>query len=138
MFLLAHFKDWRTSSKGGLRGSPEPALSLVAICYKHPLLISSFPHVVPGCSMCFKTLRTVFRTKKPRQHSVTGSNGTVPVNGHPDTAGSDWKTTAWNAANVTLRLVKESADAFPPLKAVAGGLCELINNFEVGRLFRLV
>ena len=43
----------------------------------------------------------------------------------------DWKTTTWNAAKLTLRLVKESADAFPPLKAVAGGLCEIISNFEV-------
>ena len=48
-----------------------------------------------------------------------------------DPAPSNWKMTTWNATKLTLRLVKESADAFPPLKAVAGGLCELITDFEV-------
>ena len=49
----------------------------------------------------------------------------------PHLTTSDWKTTTWNATKLTLHLVKEAADAFPPLKAVAGGLCELISNFEV-------
>ena len=51
----------------------------------------------------------------------------------PHPTSSDWKSTTWNTTKLTLRLVKESAGVFPPLQAVAGGLCELINNFEVRR-----
>ena len=36
-----------------------------------------------------------------------------------------------SAAKLTLRGVKEAADAFPPLKAVAGGLCFILDNVEV-------
>ena len=36
-----------------------------------------------------------------------------------------------SAAKLTLRGVKEAADAFPPLKAVAGGLCFILDNCEV-------
>jgi len=38
---------------------------------------------------------------------------------------------AWKGIKTTLRLVKDSADAFPPLKSTAGGLIGLIDLIEV-------
>jgi hypothetical protein len=40
-------------------------------------------------------------------------------------------STIWEGSKTTLRLVKESADAFPPLKSTVGGLLGLIDLFEV-------
>ena len=44
---------------------------------------------------------------------------------------SDWKSTASASAKLLLRGVRDSADAFPPLKSVAGGLCFILENYEV-------
>ena len=44
----------------------------------------------------------------------------------------NWKSTASEAAKLLLRGVRDSADAFPPLKSVAGGLCFILENCEVG------
>ena len=44
---------------------------------------------------------------------------------------SDLGSLMVSAARLTLRGVKEAADAFPPLKAVAGGLCFILDNCEV-------
>jgi len=42
------------------------------------------------------------------------------------------KSLASSTAKLFLRGVNESADAFPPLKSVAGGLCYILENCEVG------
>ena len=44
---------------------------------------------------------------------------------------SSWKSTAFATAKLLLYGVKESADAFGPLKSVAGGLCFILENCEV-------
>ena len=44
---------------------------------------------------------------------------------------SNWKSTASATAKLVLRGVRDSADAFPPLKSVAGGLCYILDNCEV-------
>ena len=44
---------------------------------------------------------------------------------------SNWNSTASATAKLILRGVNESADAFPPLKSVAGGLCFILKNCEV-------
>ena len=44
---------------------------------------------------------------------------------------SNWKSTASATAKLILRGVSESADAFSPLKSVAGGLCFILENCEV-------
>ena len=44
---------------------------------------------------------------------------------------SDWKSTASASAKLVLRGVRDSADAFGPLKSVAGGLCFILDNCEV-------
>ena len=45
---------------------------------------------------------------------------------------SDWKSTASASAKLILRVARDLADAFPPLKSVAGGLCFILENCEVG------
>ena len=45
----------------------------------------------------------------------------------------DWKSTASSSAKLLLRAVRDSADAFGPLKSVAGGLCFILENCEVRR-----
>jgi len=44
----------------------------------------------------------------------------------------DWKSTISATARLLLRGVRDSADPFGPLKSVAGGLCFILENFEVG------
>ena len=48
-----------------------------------------------------------------------------------DQSGSDWKATVSASAKLLLRGVRDSADAFGPLKSVAGGLCFFLDNYEV-------
>ena len=48
-----------------------------------------------------------------------------------DEGKSDWKPTASAAAKLLLRGVRDTADAFGPLKSVAGGLCFILENCEV-------
>ena len=43
---------------------------------------------------------------------------------------SNWRSTVSTTAEL-LRTVKETSDAFPPLTSVAGGLCTILENFEV-------
>ena len=80
-------------------------------------------------------------------HHSTDNVGTsaisdhIPATLHHDNSGgpsaamdetkSTWKTTASTAANLLLRGVRDSADAFGPLKSVAGGLCFILENCEV-------
>ena len=44
---------------------------------------------------------------------------------------SGWKSTTLATAKLLLRGVRDSADAFGPLKSVAGGLCFILENCEV-------
>ena len=48
-----------------------------------------------------------------------------------DETKSKWGVAASATAKLLLRGVKDSADAFPPLKSVAGGLCFILENYEV-------
>ena len=49
-----------------------------------------------------------------------------------------WKSTASSSAKLLLRGVRDSADAFGPLKSVAGGLCFILENCEVRLLSHLL
>ena len=44
---------------------------------------------------------------------------------------SSWKSTALTTAKLLLCGVRDSADAFGPLKSIAGGLCFILENREV-------
>ena len=48
-----------------------------------------------------------------------------------DETGSNWKSTASATAKLLLRGVRDSSDAFGPLKSVTGGLCFILENCEV-------
>ena len=48
-----------------------------------------------------------------------------------DETKSNWKSTASATAKLLLRGVRDSADAFGPLKSVAGGLCFILESCEV-------
>ena len=48
-----------------------------------------------------------------------------------DKSGSSWGSTAYSTTKLTINVVKEVADAFPPLKAVAGGLSVILDHCDV-------
>ena len=58
-------------------------------------------------------------------------NESVEPSAAADENGSDWKSIVSSTAKLLLRGVRDSADAFGPLKAVAGGLCFILENCEV-------
>ena len=64
------------------------------------------------------------------QSNQAGSSGTVKKDETKESK-SNLGSLVVSAAKLTLRGVKETADAFPPLKAVAGGLCFILDNCEV-------
>ena len=77
-------------------------------------------------------------TAKPKgdQPGTEGSetSGSVPRPEAGDAAdedGLDWRATASASAELLLRGVGDSADALGPLKSVAGGLCFILENYEV-------
>ena len=90
-------------------------------------------------------LRASFsKLKKGVKHRLTGGKLKVEKSGagghgvntddDPSSAGensSDWKSTVSASAKLLLRGVRDSADAFGPLKSVAGGLCFILENCEV-------
>lgn len=56
---------------------------------------------------------------------------------HADENKTSWKFAASAAAKLLLRGVSSTADAFGPLKSVAGGLCFILENCEVCLAFRI-
>ena len=58
-------------------------------------------------------------------------NETTKSNAAADERKSSWKSTAYATAKLLLYGVRDSADAFGPLKSVAGGLCFILENCEV-------
>ena len=62
---------------------------------------------------------------------VVGADESVEPGPAASDEKSDWRSTAVAAAKLLLRGVRDSADAFGPLKSVAGGLCFVLDNYEV-------
>ena len=44
---------------------------------------------------------------------------------------SNWESTAYSTIKLAMNLVKESADVFPPLKSVVGGLSAILDHCDV-------
>ena len=59
------------------------------------------------------------------------ANENVGASSAADENRPHWKSTASSSAKLVLRAVRDSADAFGPLKSVAGGLCFILENCEV-------
>ena len=74
-------------------------------------------------------------TPADADNSTTGDHGEESRGKHQqDTIGQhkdDWRSTVSASAKLLLYTVRVSADAFPPLKSIAGGLCSILENFEV-------
>ena len=80
---------------------------------------------------------------QPEPHVSTGGDGEgdgdEPNAGNENVGASSaadenrpgWKSTASSSAKLVLRAVRDSSDAFGPLKSVAGGLCFIMENCEV-------
>ena len=58
-------------------------------------------------------------------------NENVGVSAAAEESRPGWKSTASSSAKLVLRAVRDSSDAFGPLKSVAGGLCFILENCEV-------
>ena len=43
----------------------------------------------------------------------------------------NWKSTVYASAGLVIDIVKESSDAFTPLKSVAGGLSAILKHYDV-------
>ena len=56
---------------------------------------------------------------------------TAETSAATDEKKSNWKSTAFATAKLLLRGVRDSADAFGPLKSAAGGLCFILENCDV-------
>ena len=53
-----------------------------------------------------------------------------------DENGLNWMATTYSATKLAINLVKESADVFPPLKSVVGGLSAILDHCDVRYLSR--
>ena len=58
-------------------------------------------------------------------------NENVRASSAADENRPDWRSPASSSAKLVLQAVRDSADAFPPLKSVAGGLRFILENCEV-------
>ena len=61
----------------------------------------------------------------------SAENENVGASAAVDENRPDWRSTASSSAKLVLRAVRDSSDAFGPLKSVAGGLCFILENCEV-------
>ena len=68
---------------------------------------------------------------RERKGDRSNAGESVESSAAADETKSDWKSTASSSAKLLLRGVRDSADAFPPLKSVAGGLCFILENCDV-------
>jgi len=67
----------------------------------------------------------------PRASVILHRDRSVGPSAAADENKSNWKSTASATAKLLLLAVRDSADAFPPLKSVAGALCSILENTEV-------
>ena len=73
----------------------------------------------------------------PDQAQVAVGSGKSELNTTDGNKFKQWKSVASDTAKLFLRGTKESADAFPPLKSVVGGLCFIVDNFEVSQPYNM-
>ena len=83
-------------------------------------LLQPLPHIATGSDR-----------EQGEDESVVDDESVEP-SAAEDENKSGWKSTASSSARLLLRGVRDSADAFGPLKSVAGGLCFILENCEVG------
>ena len=69
--------------------------------------------------------------RKRKRNEANVDDETVGPSATADGNRPGWKSTASASAKLLLRGVRDSADAFGPLKSVAGGLCFILESCEV-------
>ena len=87
-----------------------------------------------GSSTSFPQPESRVSTGGGREQEGSGPNAEnedVRESAAADENSPGWKSTASSSAKLVLRGVRDSADAFGPLKSVAGGLCFILENCEV-------
>ena len=87
-----------------------------------------------GSSASFPQPESRISTGGGREQEGTGpntENEDVGASSAADENRPGWKSTASSSAKLVLRAVRDSSDAFGPLKSVAGGLCFILENCEV-------
>lgn len=89
-----------------------------------PLLFLLWSLIIPANYV--DTASIPDHTPKSPHPEACAEPGTVT-----DEKRSNWKSTAFATAKLLLYGVRETADAFGPLKSVAGGLCFILENCEV-------
>ena len=97
-------------------------------------LRASFSKLKKGVKDRFKGSKRKADNKRADGHGADTDNGSVGPGASADESGLDWGSTVSSTAKLLLRGVRDSADAFPPLKSVAGGLCFILENCEVSSL----
>ena len=120
-----HGKPDAAEQRGSSRVDPSPPDSLI-------------PHKVePGGTLivsprrkCLTVLSDNADTLAASDQDLGPSEGAKP-SGAANEKKSNWKATTLATAKLLLRGVRDSADAFGPLKSVAGGLCFILENCEV-------
>ena len=70
------------------------------------------------------------RTRQKQSKQLNPSNYTVDPTAAYERRPS-WKSTAYASTKLAINMVKESSDAFPPLKSVAGGLSAILQHCDV-------
>ena len=112
---------------------------------KHRLGESNYGEDKPGPGGREESVSSSSSFPQPEPHVSTGGReqeGSEP-NAESKNVGAsaavdenrpDSGSTASSSARLVLRAVRDSADAFGPLKSVAGGLCFILENREVRHL----
>jgi len=105
-----------------------PAITHVAAA---PLGVRIFPSTAPGTNSSTPLLDPQFDSSvvAPVSRLIT-HKGDQAYNA-PTSRGRIALALSWEAVKTTLVLIKESSDAFPPLKSAVGGLVALIDMIEV-------
>ena len=87
-----------------------------------------------GSSTSFPQPESRVSTAGGREQEGGGSNienENVGTSSAADENRPDWRSPASSSAKLVLQAVRDSADAFPPLKSVVGSLCSILENCEV-------
>ena len=119
---------WRCPSEhvvlGG--GLERPSFEIILLPHCHP-------RVCVGMRVAFSRLKKKAKVRLSLGGFEAENNGSINLDhgGAPPSDCRGWKSTVSATAKLVLYAVRDSADAFPPLKSVAGGLCFILDNYEV-------
>lgn len=73
---------------------------------------------------------------QPKESTVSTSGSSEPADAEVPHRQYSTLSTAYNGTKLVLDVFKESADVFPPLKSVIGGLTKLLEHYDVSFVSR--